>query len=86
MQKALSYAKVFVSWWGLGLDASFGQQVGCTDQLTTAAFLSMVTKVLSQESQGFPAGVPCLDMCTVAFSLNNGLTADGSAQFQQRSK
>lgn len=31
MQKALSYAKVFVSWWGLGLDISFGQQVGCVD-------------------------------------------------------
>lgn len=42
MQKALSYAKVFVSWWGWGLDISFGQQVGCTDQMTTGTSLSRV--------------------------------------------
>lgn len=60
MQKALSYAKVFVSWWGLGLDVSFGQQVGCTDQLSTGTFLNMVTKVLSQESQGFFCRCPML--------------------------
>lgn len=83
MQTALSYAKVFLSWWGLGLDVSFGQQVGCTDQLTTGTFLSVGrgwTKLLSQKPEGFSCRCPVLGHVHSGFSPNNGITPDGTAQ------